>query len=77
MHGSGAVAQSDLADAFPADQQGTGLGVIRTATATLGAAGPLVCGVIGESGDFDLGYLALALGMAAVIALTLWMPGRA
>ena len=77
MLGSGAVTQSYLADSFPADQQGTGLGVIRTATATLGAAGPLVFGVIGEYGYFDAGYLALALVMAAVIALTLWMPGRA
>lgn len=74
MLGSGAVTQSFLADSFTAERQGTGLGVVRTTTATLGAAGPVIFGVIGEYGYFDEGYLVLAAIMAAVILLTLWMP---
>ena len=74
MLGSGAVTQSYLADAFPEGTQGTGLGVIRTTTATLGAGGPVLFGVIGEYGYFDEGYLALAVIMAAVILLTLRTP---
>ncbi|MFC3959507.1 MFS transporter [Halovivax cerinus] len=74
MLGSGAVTQSFLADAFTESRKGTGLGVIRTTTATVGAAGPVVFGVLGENNLFDEGYLLLAATMAAVVVLTLWMP---
>ncbi|WP_254864734.1 MFS transporter [Halovivax gelatinilyticus] len=74
MLGSGAITQSFLADSFTDERQGAGLGVVRTATATLGAAGPVVFGVIGEYGFFDQGYLALAVIMVVVIGLTLRMP---
>ncbi|MFP9193506.1 MFS transporter [Natronosalvus vescus] len=74
MLGSGAVTQSYLADSFSAEMKGTGLGVIRTTTATLGAGGPLLFGIIGEYGYFDEGYIVLAVIMAAVIVLTLRMP---
>jgi MFS family permease len=74
MLGSGAITQSYIADAFPEEMQGTGLGVIRTITATTGAGGPIVFGVIGDYGYFDEGYLILAAIMAVVISLTFWMP---
>ncbi|EMA38703.1 MFS transporter [Halobiforma nitratireducens] len=74
MLGSGAITQSYLADSFSEEMQGTGLGVIRTATATLGAGGPVLFGVIAEYGFFDQGYVALAGIMAVVILLTLRMP---
>ncbi len=74
MLGSGAITQSYLADSFSEEMQGTGLGVIRTTTATLGAGGPVLFGVIADNGYFDAGYVVLAAIMAAVILLTLRMP---
>lgn len=74
MLGAGTITQSFLADSFRAEVKGTGLGVVRTTTATLGAAGPVVFGVVGEYGYFDQGYVGLGVVMAVVIALTLRMP---
>lgn len=74
MLGSGAITQSYLADSFSAEMQGTGLGVIRTTSATLGATGPVLFGVIAEYGYLDEGYICLAGVMIVVIILTLRMP---
>lgn len=74
MLGTGAVTQSFLAEAFTEEMQGTGLGVIRTLTASLAAAGPVVFGVVGDHGYFDAGYIFLAVVMIVVIALTYRMP---
>ncbi|MFC6763546.1 MFS transporter [Natrinema soli] len=74
MLGTGAVTQSFLADAFSDEMQGTGLGVVRTITAALAAAGPVLFGVIADSGYFNEGYVALAVIMAVVVGLTFWMP---
>jgi len=60
MLGSGAITQGYLSESFSGDMRGTGLGVVRTATATLGAAGPVLFGVIADRGYFDEGYFALA-----------------
>ncbi|WP_096389630.1 MFS transporter [Halopenitus persicus] len=74
MLGTGAVTQSFLADSFSDERQGAGLGVIRTLTASLAAGGPVLFGVVGDHGYFDEGYVVLAVIMAVVIALTVWMP---
>ena len=74
MLGSGAITQSFLSDAIPAEIQGTGLGVVRTTTATLGAAGPVLFGAIADRGYFDEGYVLLAAVLAVVILLTLRLP---
>ncbi len=74
MLGSGAITQSFLADAFSAEIRGTGLGVVRTATATLGAMGPVLFGVIADRGYFDEGYVILGVIMLVVIGLTLRLP---
>ncbi|RQG97781.1 MFS transporter [Natrarchaeobius chitinivorans] len=74
MLGSGAITQSYLAESFPEELRGTGLGVVRTVTATVGAGGPLVFGAIGDYGYFDEGYWALAAIMAVIVLLTLAMP---
>ena len=74
MLGSGAITQSFLADSFSETTRGTGLGVIRTLTATLGAAGPVVFGAIADRGYFDEGYVLLAVIMVGVILLTLRAP---
>lgn len=74
MLGSGAITQSYLADSFSAEEQGTGLGVIRTTSATLGATGPVIFGVIADYDHLNEGYVGLAVVMVVVILLTLRMP---
>ena len=74
MLGSGAITQSYLSDAISADMRGTGLGVVRTTTATLGAVGPVAFGAVADVGYFDEAYLGLAVVMLAVIGLTLRLP---
>jgi MFS family permease len=71
MLGSGAITQSYFSDAFSESVRGTGLGAVRTTAATLGAAGPVVFGVIADSGYFDEGYWLLAGTIAVVVLLTL------
>ncbi|QHS15902.1 MFS transporter [haloarchaeon 3A1-DGR] len=76
MLGSGAITQSFLSDAIPADIRGTGLGVVRTAAATFGALGPVLFGSIADRGYFDEGYLLLAAIMALVVLLTRRLPAE-
>jgi MFS family permease len=77
MLGSGAITQSYLADTFPADMRGTGLGAIRTTAATIGAIGPVAFGIIAEAGYFNEGYYILAIIMLIVIELMYIMPSEA
>ncbi|MFC7073232.1 nitrate/nitrite transporter [Halovenus rubra] len=74
MLGTGAITQSYLSELFPDDMRGTGLGAVRTTAATLGAAGPVLFGVVAERGYFDEGYLVLAGILIVIIVLTVWMP---
>ena len=74
MLGSGAITQSFLADAFSAEIRGTGMGVVRTITAIIGATGPVLFGAIADRGYFDAGYLVLAGLLVVVILLTLRLP---
>ena len=74
MLGSGAVTQSYLADVFPDELQGSGLGSVRTIASLLGATGPVLFGAIAERGFFDEGYIILGIIMLAAILLTLWIP---
>ena len=74
MLGNGAVTQSFVAEQFPPEMQGTGLGVIRTASAVVGSSGPVVFGVVAERGFFDEGYIMLAIILMIVILLTYRMP---
>ncbi len=74
MLGSGAITQAYLADAIPREIQGTGLGIIRSSGAMLGATGPVIFGAVAERGFFDEGYVALAGIVALVTVLTLLMP---
>ena len=77
MLGSGAITQSFLSDSIPADIRGTGLGMVRTTAATLGAAGPVLFGSIADRGYFDEGYVLLGAVTVAVILLTLRLPKSA
>ncbi|WP_435183232.1 MFS transporter [Halobellus sp. EA9] len=71
MLGSGAITQSYFSDAFSDSVRGTGLGVVRTATATLGAAGPVLFGTLADRGYFDEGYWLIGGVILVVIVLTL------
>ena len=77
MLGSGAITQSFLSDVIPDDIQGTGLGIVRTTSATLGAAGPVLFGSIADRGYFDEGYVLLAAILVVVILLTFRLPESA
>ncbi|CCQ33248.1 D-lactate dehydrogenase putative protein [Halorhabdus tiamatea SARL4B] len=70
MLGSGAITQSFLSEAFSEEARGTGLGIVRTTAATLGAAGPVLFGMIADRGFFDEGYFLLAGLMAVIVVLT-------
>ncbi len=74
MLGSGAITQPYLAELFSEEVRGTGLGVVRTATAMVGAGGPIVFGLVADYGYFDEGYLILSGIVAVVILLTLRVP---
>ncbi len=76
MLGSGAITQSFLSEAFSEEIRGTGLGAVRTASATLGAAGPVLFGLVADRGFFDEGYFVLAGLMLAVILLALRLPKK-
>ena len=76
MLGSGAITQAFFSDAIPADVRGTGLGAVRTTSATLGALGPVLFGALADRGYFDEGYLLLAGVLVVVIFLTLRVPER-
>ena len=71
MLGSGAITQSFLSEAFSEEARGTGLGIVRTTAATLGAAGPVLFGLIADRGFFDEGYFLLAGLMAIIVVLTM------
>lgn len=74
MLGSGAITQSFLSEAFSEEIRGTGLGIVRTSVAMLGAAGPVLFGAIADRGYFDEGYFILAGVMLVVILLTVRLP---
>lgn len=74
MLGSGSVTHAFLADAFSAELQGTGLGVVRAVTMSVAAAGPVAFGVAGDNGYFDEGYVGLAVIMCGILVLIAQMP---
>ncbi len=74
MLGNGAVTQSFVAEQFPKEIQGTGLGAVRTASAMVGATGPVLFGIVADRGFFNEGYVALAVILLIVILLTYRMP---
>ncbi len=74
MLGNGAVTQSFVAEQFPSDIQGTGLGAVRTVSAIVGSMGPVLFGVVADRGFFNEGYVALAVILVIVISLTYRMP---
>ncbi|MDZ7850261.1 MAG: MFS transporter [Halodesulfurarchaeum sp.] len=74
MLGSGAITQSYLAEEIPAEIRGTGLGVVRTTAASMGAAGPVLFGLLADGGYFDEAYLVLAALMVLILGLTSLLP---
>ncbi|PSP74300.1 MFS transporter [Halobacteriales archaeon QS_3_64_16] len=74
MLGSGAITQSYLSDAIPAEIEGTGLGAIRSIASMLGATGPVLFGAIADRGYFDEGYVLLAVLVGISTLLTLRLP---
>jgi MFS family permease len=74
MLGNGAATQSFVAEQFPSNIQGTGLGTVRTAAAMVGSTGPVLFGIVADRGFFNQGYIALAVILVIVILLAYRMP---
>ncbi len=72
--GFATVTQSYLIVALPAEIQGSGFGVIRTVSFTIGAASPAAFGAAADLGFFDEAFLALAALALLVIAATSRLP---
>lgn len=58
--GAPTTTQSHLLVILPDDAQGTGLGLLRTISFTIGAASPVVFGALADNGLFDEGFTVLA-----------------
>lgn len=74
MLGAGATTHAFLADVLPEDMRGTGLGAVRTTTATLASGGPLLFGLGAEAGYFDESYVVLAVVTAGIVIAALSIP---
>jgi len=74
MLGNGAITQSFVAEQFPSDIQGTGLGTVRTFSAIIGSTGPVIFGIIADRGFFDKGYIGLSIILVIVILFTYKIP---
>ena len=72
--GFATITQSYLIVALPAEIQGSGFGVIRTVSFTVGAASPAAFGAAADLGFFDEAFLALAALALVVIAMTSRLP---
>lgn len=59
--------QSHLLVLLPEDGQGSGLGLLRTISFTIGAASPVVFGALGDNGLFNEGFIGF--GVLAVVLI--------
>ncbi len=60
--------ESYLISALPADMEGTGFGVLRTISFTVGAMSPVIFGAVADRGYFDEVFLVLG-GLVVVMVL--------
>ncbi len=72
--GLATVTQSYLIVALPEDSQGTGFGLLRTVSFTVGAASPVAFGAVADRGFFDEGFLVLAALSVVVIVVVQATP---
>ena len=75
--GFATVTQSHLILALPDDIQGTGFGILRTISFTIGAASPVLFGAAGDRGFFDEAFLALAVLAGLTVLLGMVTPAAA
>lgn len=69
MLGFATITQSHLLVILPDVTQGTGFGLLRTTSFTIGAASPVVFGALADQGFFDEAFLLLAIMSAMMIIL--------
>lgn len=67
--GFATVTQSHLLVVLPEDNQGTGFGLLRTISFTVGAVSPAVFGIIADQGFFNHGFVVLALLAVVMIGI--------
>lgn len=68
------VMHTFLVRQLPAEVEGSGLGLIRTIQQVVGAAGPMMVGVLADAGLFDEAFLVLAGLGAVATGLCLRLP---
>lgn len=71
------VANAYMAEVAPDDIQGTVVGVTRTVYIGIGAAGPVVVGILGDRGQLDLAFLSIAGVLALAVIPTFLLPSTA
>ncbi len=74
MLGFATVTQSHLILALPAEVQGTGFGILRTISFTIGAASPFFVGAAADRGFFDEAFWLLAVLAGLTVALGVITP---
>jgi len=72
--GFATVTQTHLILALPEDIQGTGFGILRTISFTVGAVSPVLVGAAADRGFFDEAFLALAALAGLTILLGFVTP---
>ncbi|THE65127.1 MFS transporter [Salinadaptatus halalkaliphilus] len=76
MLGAGTVILSYMTTAVPDAIQNTGLGTLRTAYMTIGAASPVIFGAVADRGFFDEAFLLLAAVIGLALLALVWLPER-
>lgn len=74
--GRGVLTLTYLTNVLAADMRGTGLGLLRTGYIMIGAAAPLLIGILADAGYFDEAFLLLAGAGGVMFLLTLALPAR-
>lgn len=74
--GYGTITLTYLAESFPEDVKGTGLGTLRTGYMLVGAGSPTVVGALADAGRFDGAFVLLAGVGAVTVALSMLVPER-
>lgn len=73
-NGMGVITNTIIADRLFDDVKGSGLGLLRSTWILIGAAGPVVVGLLGDVGLFSQVFLLLALGAGIAALLTFFLP---
>lgn len=69
VSGCAVLTQAYIADALPADVQGSGMGLLKAAWMLIGATSPVAVGLLGEYGYLSEAFLLFAIPVGVGVAL--------